>query len=162
LNTTNTTVRNVGSATDTTVWGGHNWSYSDFSNANFRVRLTWLNGAGNAQCASTRTVSLDQLNVRVSYHTVTTTTTTTQKTGNVPDPSGGNLSSQGFWGAVITRGGSRENGDEFSPQNDNSSISGHTSTNPEYYSGGYDYTVVLGNNGQVRIFDPTFCETGSN
>ena len=61
-------------------------------------------------------MSLDQLTVRVSYHTVTTTTTTTQQTGTVTAPGGGTLATQGFWGAVITRGGSRENGDEYSPR----------------------------------------------
>ena len=163
LNTTNTTVKTLGSNSSTASWGGHTWAYSDFSNSNFRVRLTWLNGAGNASCASTRTVSLDQLLVRVTYHTVTTTTTTTLTTGAVPSPTGGTLTTQGFWGAVITRGGSRENGDQFSPYNDNPGISGHTSTNPQYTSAGYDYAVLLpGSSGVVKIFDATFCETGSN
>ena len=163
LNTTTTTVKTLGSNGSTSSWGAHAWGYSDFSNANFRVRLTWVNGAGNGSCASTRTVSLDQLAVRVTYHTTTTTTTTTLTTGSVTSPTGASLSSQGFWGAVITRGGSRENGDEFSPYNDNSSISGHTSTNPEYDANGYDYTVILpGSSGQVKIYDASFCETGPN
>ena len=163
LNTTTSTVKTLGSNGSTASWGGHSWAYNDFSNSNFRVRLTWLNGAGNGSCASTRTLSLDQLNVRVTYHTVTTTTTYTGNTGSVTSPTGGSLTTQGFWGAVITRGGSRENGDQFSPANDNSSISGHTSTNPEYTNVGYDYTVVFpGGSGQVKIFDATFCETGSN
>jgi hypothetical protein len=162
LNTTTTTVKTVGSNTSTSAFGGHSWAYGDFTNNNFRVRLTWLNGAGNASCGASRTVNLDQLTVRVSYHTTTTTTTTTLTTGSVPSPAGGTLAPQGFWGAVITRGGSKENGDEFSPQNDNASISGHTSTNPEYDSSGYDYTVIVGSNGVVKIFDPTFCETGPN
>ena len=163
LNTTNTTDKTVGSNSSTASWGAHSWSYADFSNTNFRVRLTWLNGAGNGSCASTRVVSLDQLTVRVTYHTVTTTTTYTPTTGSVTGPTGSTLTSQGFWGAVITKGGSRENGDQFSPFNDNSSISGHTSTNPDYTADGYDYTVILpGGSGQVKIYDASFCETGSN
>ncbi|HEY7024968.1 MAG TPA: pilus assembly protein TadG-related protein [Candidatus Limnocylindrales bacterium] len=161
LNTTTTTDKTVGSNSSTSSWGSHSWAYSDFSNSNFRVRLTWTNGTST--CGTSRQVNLDQLLVRVTYHTVTTTTTSAQNTGSVTSPTGGSLTSQGFWGAVITRGGSRENGDQFSPYNDNSSISGHTSTNPDYSASGYDYTVVLpGGSGQVKIFDATFCETGSN
>ena len=161
LSTTTTTDKIVGSSSATSSWGAHSWAYADFSNTNFRVRLTWTNGTST--CGSGRQVNLDQLIVRVTYHTSTTTTTTTQTTGSVTSPTGGSLTSQGFWGAVITRGGSRENGDEFSPYNDNSGISGHTSTNPEYDPTGYDYTVVFpGNSGQVKIYDASFCETGSN
>ena len=163
LNTTTSTAKKVGSNSSTSGWGGHTWTYGNFSNSNFRVRLTWLNGSGNGSCASTRNISLDQLLARVSYHTTTTTTTTTQTTGAINSPTGGSLASQGFWAAVITKGGSRENGDQFSPQNDNSTISGHTSTNPDYTSDGYDYTVLInGGAGQVKIFDATFCETGPN
>ena len=72
-----------------------------------------------------------------------TTTTTDRPRSPSSAPTGGTLTSQGFWGAVITKGGSRENGDEFSPANDNPGISGHTSTNPEYDASGYDYTVIL-------------------
>jgi len=151
----------LGSASSTSAWGSHSWSYGDFSNSNFRVRLVWLNGT--ASCASTRSVRLDQLLVRVSYTTTTTTTTSTQATGSVSSPAGGSLTSQGFWAAVITKGGNRANGDQYSPYNDTASISGHTSTNPDYSPLGYDYTVILpGGGGQVKVFDATFCETGSN
>ncbi len=161
LNTTNSTDKTLGSSSSLAAWGAHSWSRNDFSDSNFRVRLTWFEG--NSQCSSSRTVNLDQLLVRVTYHTSTTTTTTTTQTGAVTGPTGSSLASQGFWGAVITRGGSRENGDEFSPYRDNSSISGHTSTNPEYSPNGYDYTVLInGGSGQVKIFDASFCETGPN
>ena len=43
-------------------------------NGNFRVRLTWQDGTAN--CAATRSVQLDQLEVRVQYHTTTTSWTT--------------------------------------------------------------------------------------
>lgn len=161
LNTTTTTDKTVGSSSATSSWGAHSWAYSDFSNSNFRVRLTWTNGT--TSCGTGRQVNLDQLLVRVTYHTVTTTSTSTPTTGSVTGPTGSTLTSQGFWGAVITKGGSRENGDQFSPFNDNSSISGHTSTNPDYTDAGYDYTVILpGGSGQVKIYDATFCETGPN
>jgi Flp pilus assembly protein TadG len=163
LNTTSSTDKTLGSSSSTASWGSHSWSYNDFSNNSFRVRLTWYSGSGNAQCSSLRQVNLDQLLVRVSYTTTSTTTTTTQTTGAVTSPTGGTLASQGMWAAVITKGGNRENGDQFSPQNDNSSISGHTSTNPDYSPLGYDYTVLInGGGGQVKIFDATFCETGPN
>ena len=144
-----------GSAANTTAWGAHPWVVGDFSDANFRVRVTY---ARNSGCG---TASLDGLQVDVASHHTTTTTTT--GTTPVLSPTGSTLSSQGFWGAIITSGGSRENGDEFSPLNDNASIAGHTSTNPEHDTGGYDYTVIInGSGGQVQLFDPTFCAEGSN
>ena len=159
LTTTNTILATLGSSSSTSTWSGHSWVYGDFSNSNLRMRVTYVKGAG---CSAT-TVSLDGAEVQVNYHTTTTTTTTTQTTGSVTSPTGGSLTSQGFWGAVIAKGGSRENGDQFSPYNDNSSISGHTSTNPDYTDQGYDYTVILpGGSGQVKLYDATFCETGSN
>ncbi|MEA2621513.1 MAG: hypothetical protein QOH61_423, partial [Chloroflexota bacterium] len=153
--------KTLGVDTSYASWGAHAWTRADFSDANFRVRLTWIDGT--ASCASTQAVKLDLLDVRVDFHYSTTTTTTTTTTGSVASPTGSTLSSQGFWGAVITRGGNRENGDEFSPANDNPGISGHTATNPEYDASGYDYTVITnGANGQVKVYDPTFCETGAN
>jgi Putative Flp pilus-assembly TadE/G-like len=156
LNTTSTADYTVGATNDMSGWGNsHTWAYADFANSKFQVRLTWKS------CSASRTVSLDQLQVRVYYHTVTTgsSTTTTQHTGTVTSPTGGSLTSQGFWGAIITKGGSRENGDQFSPANDNLN---HTS-NPQYDPAGYDYTVIIpSSGGQVKLFDPTFCETGSN
>ena len=137
---------------------GHQFVGSDFSA--LRARLTWIS-TNTTNCPAQRTVSIDTLEFRVTWN-VTTTTTVTGLVP-VPNPSGGSLTSQGFWGAIITKGGSRENGDEFSPINDNSGISGHTSTNPEQDDSGYDYAVILpGGNGQVKLWDATFCETGSN
>ena len=48
LNTTTTTDKILGSSSSTSSWGGHSWAYSDFSNTNFRVRLTWTQRHGNA------------------------------------------------------------------------------------------------------------------
>jgi len=159
LGTSNTVLATLGSASSLSAWSGHTWVQADFSDANFRMRVTYAKGTG---CTAT-TVSLDGAEVQVNYHTTTTTVTPVLTTGTVASPTSGSLTTQGFWGAVITKGGSRENGDQFSPFNDNSSISGHTSTNPDYTADGYDYTVILpGASGQVKIYDATFCETGSN
>jgi putative Flp pilus-assembly TadE/G-like protein len=151
--------RTVGSNANTTVWGGHTWDRADFSNANFRVRLTWRDGIAN--CPAALGVQLDLLEVRVQFHT-TTTTWTTQTLG-VPDPSGGTLASQGFWGAIFTSGGWRENGDRYAPSkigNGTGAPSG--SANPNYDPNGYDYIIEVGGSGDVRLFDPVFCATGNN
>ncbi len=68
------------------------------------------------------------------------------------------MTSQGFWGAVLTKGGDRQNGDRYSPANN--SLGG--GANAEYNAGGYDYTVEVGASGKVSIYDPTFCATGGN
>ena len=151
--------RTVGSNSSTSMWGGHGWTRADFSNANFRVRLTWRDGLTN--CPAALGVQLDQLEVRVQYHTSTTTWTT--QTLDVPDPSGGTLDSQGFWGAVFTSGGWRENGDRYAPSfigNGTGAPSG--SANPDYDANGYDYLVEVGVSGEIRVFDPIFCATGDN
>ena len=116
LNTTTTTDRTVGSNTSTSACGGHSWGHSDFSNSNFRVRLTWLNGAGNASCGSSpqrqpRPADRARLVSHGHHHH-----DDHAADGYVTAPGGGTLATQGFWGAVITRGGSRENGDQYSPR----------------------------------------------
>ncbi len=161
LTTVVTDDRTVGSPSNIAFWGGHAWTYNDFTNANFRVRLTWNDGT--AQCASTRAVQLDLLEVRVQYHTTTTTYTT--QTLNVNDPVAGTpLASQGFWGAMFTSGGVRENGDRFGPANLGAgAVDAPGPASPTYDANGYDYITELpGGNGQVRLFDPMFCATGDN
>jgi hypothetical protein len=71
---------------------------------------------------------------------------------------GGPLPSQGFWGAVITKGGNRSNGDLYSTYyNGNPTLNGQF--DPEGYS--YEIDVPSGaSNGTVWIYDPTFCATG--
>ena len=72
-------------------------------------------------------------------------------------PTGSPLATQGFWGAVITKGGSRENGDQFDPANDFLK----SQPNPDFDGKGVDYNVVIaGPNGQLQLYDPTFCATG--
>jgi hypothetical protein len=77
--------------------------------------------------------------------------------GSAGQGSGSALASQGFWAAVITRGGQRQNGDAYSPQNNGGSA------NASYDPAGYDYTIILPTgttNGRVLLFDPTFCAVG--
>lgn len=72
-------------------------------------------------------------------------------------PGAAQLASQGFWSAVITRGGERGNGDAYSPANNGGSA------NALYDPNGYDYTVVLPTgttNGRVFLYDATFCAVG--
>jgi hypothetical protein len=72
--------------------------------------------------------------------------------------SGPPLASQGFWGAVITKGGQHSNGDAYSPAFD-----GGASPNVQYDANGYSYIVEFGPgtaNGEVWLFDPVFCAVG--
>lgn len=69
----------------------------------------------------------------------------------------GQLSSQGFFGGVITKGGDTQNGDAYGPALDNY---GGRTTNPDYNPAGVYYEVVVppgDNNGIVYVFDPGFC-----
>jgi Flp pilus assembly protein TadG len=74
------------------------------------------------------------------------------------------LASQGFWGAIFTPGGVRENGDLYAPAYLGNGIPGRGKgeANPDHDPNGYDYTIEVGASGQVRLFDPIFCATGTN
>ncbi len=159
-NQTKTTASNYtfGVTTATTYWTGHTtWTASEISDANFRVRLTAAKPCGTAGTF----IRVDQVQVQANY----TTDTPTYTTSTVDDPlqraitdpsTGAALTSQGFWGAVISAGGQRGNGDRYSPLLDGSN------PNPDYDGKGYDYTIEVGALGRVSIFDPTFCATGPN
>jgi len=68
---------------------------------------------------------------------------------------GGNLASQGFFGAIEGQGSNRSTGDAFAPY-----YNGKPTTNSQYDSEGYSYTVQVNAAGSsVSIFDPTFCAT---
>jgi hypothetical protein len=79
---------------------------------------------------------------------------------SVNDATGvGTLATQGFWGAVITKGGDRKNGDLYSTTANNGVVGGNT----QYDANGYSYQIDFPagtTNGTVYIFDPTFCGTG--
>ena len=149
LPTANNVWTTVGSQTNLTVWDtAHSWGSGDFSSTNFQVRLTYLKGGS---CTS---VSLDEITVVVYSHTVTTygPAETVQP---VPGPVApfAALATQGFWGAVITKGGNRSNGDQFDPG----------PPNPDWDGLGVDYNVIIaGSGGQLQLFDPTFCATGTS
>ena len=68
------------------------------------------------------------------------------------------LSSQGFWGAVITKGGNRQNGDLYSTY-----YNGNPTLNAQYDANGYSYQIDIPEtdvNGKVFLYDPTYCATG--
>src|SRR5205085_788877 len=94
LTTTAADTRTVGSASSLSMWGSHTWARNDFTDSNFRVRLTWLNGT--ASCAATRSVQLDLLEARVSYRYNQVTTTTTFEPVSVTAPNGTVLQPQNF------------------------------------------------------------------
>ena len=105
-----------------------------------------------------------QVHANYTTNTPTSVTTTTYTTNPDPTPraiddpaTGTSLASQGFWGAVITKGGERGNGDRYSP-----AYNGDPAANAEYDPNGYDYTIEVGSSGRISIYDPTYCATGSN
>ncbi len=149
----------VGGPTD--LWG-RNWTKGQVENADFRVRVQARDPG--AACTNAATVFLDHMQVKVHYST-TTTTPETLEVRSVPDPDGGTLATQGFWGAIFTSGGVRENGDRYAPlyigaNNPPDGVNG--GPNPDYDPNGYDYSVEVGAHGQVRLFDPIFCATGTS
>jgi Flp pilus assembly protein TadG len=71
---------------------------------------------------------------------------------------GAALASQGFWGAEITKGGNRSNGDLYS-----TFYNGNPTLNPQYDPLGYSYQIDFpagSTNGAVYVYDPSFCATG--
>ncbi len=70
----------------------------------------------------------------------------------------GTLAQQGFWGAVITKGANRTNGDAYSTY-----YNGAPTLNTGFDPNGYSYIVEFQpgtSGGAVWIFDPIFCATG--
>lgn len=68
------------------------------------------------------------------------------------------LDSQGFWGAVFTRGGDSRNGDAYSPANYSGGNGGGPGVNAQYDPAGYGYVVEIPSaGGKVWVFDPMFC-----
>jgi Flp pilus assembly protein TadG len=140
----------VGSATDTTGWGSHAWVPGDVANTSLVVRLTY-------NMASCGTLSLNHLVVTVSSHSVISSTSLTTTAGVYDGAT--LLSSQGGWGAVITKGGNQQNGDAYAPANNG----GYSpSNNVNYDPSGYRYAIQLPAGGVVKVFDPGFCAMGPN
>jgi len=159
LNGTVTAQQVLGSASSTASWGGHTWVRNDFTDSNFRVRLTWLNGT--AGCAATRSVQLDLLDVRVSHRYNQVTTTTTFEPVDIYSPTGQYLAPQNFWGAMQSQGAPSIQGDAYMTKWNPRVSSVNPMYNPTDY---YNYAVEVpagATNGQVWIFDPGFCDGGT-
>jgi Flp pilus assembly protein TadG len=147
----------LGSASSTADWP-HAWSYSNFSNTNFRVRLTAVKPG-----TCTRTIAVDTLEVRISYRTSTTSVIVLPPSPQpVIAPDGTVLAPQFFWGAMQSQGAPAVQGDAH--------MTGYTTrksvANPKYDPNEfYNYGVELpagSSSGQVWIFDPGFCDTAKD
>lgn len=161
---TTETLYTLGSSSSLAAWlrASGSWALSSFTDTNFRVRLMW--NRPNTNCGASRTASVDTLEVRVTYHPMLPGPITYAPENNVPlpIPAGETVqpTSQGFWGAVFTAGGVRQNGDRYSPH---WFTGGGAGLNPDQVLTGYDYTVeIKGTSGRVHLFDPVFCATGQN
>ncbi|MEX1334268.1 MAG: pilus assembly protein TadG-related protein [Candidatus Limnocylindrales bacterium] len=141
------------------AWGA-SWTAPDVEGDAFRVRVQAID-PGDACMRNVDLIRLDQLELRVHYSTAESYSVL-----DIDDPlTGSPLASQGFWGAIFTPGGVRENGDRYAPQyigGNNPPDGSNGGTNPDYDPNGYEYTIELGANGQVRLFDPVFCAVGQN
>ncbi len=145
------------------AWGG-SWPEAHVEGSDFRLRVTAID-PGDACMRNLDLIRLDQIEVKVHYST-TTTTPESYPVLDVLDPAtGGTLASQGFWGAIFTPGGVRENGDRYAPSfigGNNPPDGTNGGPNPDYDANGYEYSIEVGANGEVRLFDPVFCATGRN
>jgi hypothetical protein len=158
--TSTETAYTFGSPSNLDTWSGHTWTRDDFSDSNFRVRLTFA----KPSCATTRTVSLDTLQVRVS---------TPSGTQPIAAPDGTTLSPQYFWGAMQSQGAPNVQGDAFMTQYASRSPTLKTNgvdanQDPDAYydpNGYYNYGIDIPagvNDGEVWVFDPGFCEVSTS
>lgn len=148
----------LGGASDD--WG-ESWSEAHIESGGFLVRVEAID-TGDACQRNADRVRLDLLEVKV-HHAISVPET--YEVRSVPDPAGGTLATQGFWGAIFTSGGVRENGDRYAPLyigKNNPPDGSNGGPNPDYEANGYEYTVEVGTSGEVRLFDPVFCATGRN
>ena len=77
----------------------------------------------------------------------------------VPDALSGTLTSQGFWGTMISQGADKVNGDNYLASNDGGGA--NVSYAPNDY---YQYAIEMApgsSGGSVWIYDPLFCGTDS-
>ncbi|MGZ6328094.1 MAG: pilus assembly protein TadG-related protein [Candidatus Limnocylindrales bacterium] len=157
LNTTLTTTETLYNVGMSASWGPHTWAYPNFSNASFRVRLTYVTGSG---CSGGWQAAVDTLQVQVFYHTIQTTTTSTNiPDSNLTDPYANALAPQGFWGTIIGQGAISLNGDIYAPYYDTRTNRSNSSYSTNYYN--YDVEMPAGSsNGELWIYDPVFCAGG--
>jgi hypothetical protein len=102
-------------------------------------------------------------------HATCSTVGNSNGASGIPSSTGGTvftgtqLNSQGFFGAVQTRGGNQSNGDAISPANNNTSCGSSCGANANYDPNGYSYNVdFTAAGGSIYVFDPAFCAMGSN
>jgi hypothetical protein len=183
LNTTTSADYTIGSSTSMSAWGAHPWVRNDFSNANFRVRVT-----SRETCSTSHTFSIDMLEVRVTWDFTTPVTTTTTVTTNLTDQNlqgpgtvctsgkaqcyeanGPALNPRGFWGTLNTQGAENVNGDAYQTGYDtrtggvSPACSGVTGSNRACYDGQnfYNYAIEMPagtTGGSVYVYDPGFCD----
>jgi hypothetical protein len=173
----------VGSSTSMSAWGAHTWVRNDFSDANFRMRVTAVEG-----CSGSRTFSIDMADVRITWDYTVPVTTTTTVTTNLPDANlrgpgttctsgksqcfeadGVALNPRGFWGTLNTQGAENINGDAHQPNYDTrtggvspacSSVADpdRACYDPNEY---YNYAIEMppgSTGGAVYVYDPGFCD----
>ena len=153
------TLPSSGGDTSTAAWGGHGWTRNDFTDADFRVRLTAI-GA----CAGASTINLDRLETRVHYRIITTTTTLQQQ--NVSGPGGQALIPQKFWGAMQSQGAPSIQGDAYMTKYETRKSTGNgiDATNPDAnyaWQDYYNYAVEIpsgASNGSIWVYDAGFCD----
>ncbi len=123
-----------GSATSTAAWGSHPWVRDDFTNANFRVRLTYAR-TGTCQTNSAL-AQVDMIQARVTHRTDTTNQVTTYSNDgvqNINDPFGGTLRRQNFWGSMQSQGAPNIQGDAFMTYYNTRTSATNTAYDPNAY-----------------------------
>ena len=152
---------NLGGATSAGAWTGRTWTRNDFSDTNFRVRLTF----NKPSCGANRFAAVDTLFVRISSNA---------GPRDIYDPYGGSvLAPQNFWGAMQSQGAPNVQGDAFmtkyesrSPALDPNNVDSGQDPDAVYdWFNYYNYGVEIpagATNGEVWIFDPGFCEVANS
>jgi hypothetical protein len=143
------TDHDLGSSSD--LWGRTSWVRSELSNANFRVRVQYINPS---TCGVTG--RLDLLAVRVHYQTSLFEADT-----EVTSPYDGPLVGRGFWGTMLSQGAEDVNGDAYLPNYETRTSVQNPDYRPALY---YNYAVQMpqgSSGGEVWLFDPVFCATGA-
>jgi Putative Flp pilus-assembly TadE/G-like len=164
LGTTATSDYTLSAANSVSDWGSHAWAYGDFTDANFRVRLTSVKGCATAGIK----FNVDQLQVRVTYVIYTTTITTTIDVVDIKGPHNETLVPQNFWASVGSQGWPTTRGDAYlssylaRPTTPGTSSSPGGTPNTQFApSTYYNYAVELPSGGDIYIFDPGFCNQAS-
>ncbi len=170
----------LGNASNTSDWGSHSWTRDEFSDANFRMRLTATEG-----CTGSKTFRVDEAEVRITWdYSYTTTQDVTTNLGDLPlkgpgnacttgkadcfEADGDDLNPRGFWGTLNTQGAENVNGDAHQPGYDRRT----STTSLECPADGmacydadtyYNYAIEIPPlaTGSVYIYDPQHCAVGT-